>query len=280
VIAESAVASAALEPAVETPRRRPIDTNLAAACWFAVSFLIFIGAWAWCSHSGFASKLLPTPEAQFANLVDTLRDPFYIHGESDRGIGFHILSSLGRVLVGFAIAAVIAIPVGIALGLSPVASKAADLYIQVLRPVSPLAWLPLGLALFKSSQVTALFVIAISSVWPILLNTLFGVRAIDPTYRDVARTLGTSRWQTLWRVILPATAPSIVNGLRIGIGIAWLVIIAAEMLIGGSGIGYFVWNEWNNLSVPSIITAIIVIGFVGLGFDRLFALLHRAVNYR
>ncbi len=266
-------------PAMPIRRTVRLDVNAQAALWFAASFATIVGAWYLFAHSGLASKLLPSPEAVLLNLVAALRDPFYVHGDNDKGIGLHLLASLARVAVGFSIAALIAIPLGIAIGLSPVAARATDPYVQLLRPVSPLAWLPIGLALLKSSAATALFVIAISSLWPILLNTIFGVRGINPTYINVARTLGTSRVELLRRVILPAAAPSIVAGLRIGIGIAWLVIIAAEMLIGGTGIGYFVWNEWNNLSIASIITAIIVIGAVGLGLDRLFGLLHDRVAY-
>ena len=255
------------------------SVNARAFTYFALSLFIICAAWEWYARSGLASTLLPAPTSVFTNLVDALRDPFYVHGQNDKGIGLHLLASLGRVAIGFTIATLIAVPMGILIGLSPVAAKAIDPYIQVLRPVSPLAWLPIGLAFLRNSQATALFVITISSLWPILLNTIFGVRGIDKTYRDVAKTLGTSKWKTLTHVILPAAAPSIVNGLRVAIGIAWLVIIAAEMLIGGTGIGYFVWNEWNNLSIPSIVTAILVIGFVGFFFDRLFGLAHRAVAY-
>lgn len=222
---------------------------------------------------------MPAPSTVAGVAFDALKSPFYNNGENDKGIGLHLIASLGRVCVGFAIATVLAVPLGIALGLSKVATRAIDPYVQVLRPVSPLAWLPIGLALFKSSQTTAIFVIAISSLWPILLNTMFGVKAIPKIYLDVARTLGTSRWNTLRSIVFPAAAPAIVGGLRVGIGIAWLVIIAAEMLTGGTGIGYYVWNERNNLSISSIITAILVIGGVGLGLDRLFAILQAKVSY-
>ncbi|WP_371257820.1 ABC transporter permease [Synechococcus sp. PCC 7502] len=142
-----------------------------------------------------------------------------------------------------------------------------------------MATFPLGLGLLKDSENTALFVIAITSMWPTLINTKFGVSNVDKSYLDVARSLGASKWRTIQKVILPAAAPSIVAGLRISIGIAWLVIVAAEILLGGTGIGYFIWNEWNNLSITSIITAIIVIGFVGLLFDRLFGLLQHWVSF-
>jgi nitrate/nitrite transport system permease protein len=177
------------------------------------------------------------------------------------------------------VGAAIAIPSGVLIGLFPVVSKAVDPFIQILKPVSPLAWLPIGLGLIKDSESTAIFVIAITSLWPTLINTKFGVSNVDPTYIDVTRTLGASPWRTITKVILPAAAPSIVSGMRISAGIAWLVIVAAEILIGGTGVGYFVWNEWNNLSITSIITAILLIGAIGLVIDRLFGLLQHWVSF-
>jgi nitrate/nitrite transport system permease protein len=189
-----------------------------------------------------------------------------------------LLTSLRRVLSGFLIGTAIAIPLGILIGLSPVVSKAVDPFIQILRPVSPLAWLPLGLALMRDSERTALFVIAITSIWPTLINTKFGVSNVDPAYLNVAHTLGASRWRIITKVILPAAAPNIVSGLRISLGIAWLVIVAAEILLSG-GIGYFVWNEWNNLKITSIITAILIVGLVGLLMDYLFGVLQHRVSF-
>ncbi|GAC1539963.1 MAG: nitrate ABC transporter permease [Vulcanimicrobiaceae bacterium] len=261
-----------------TPRVA-LSENARGLVFFFLSLAVVLAAWEAYVRFGFATKLLPAPSAVAGVAFDALKSPFYNNGENDKGIGLHLFASLWRVSLGFGIATCVAVPLGIALGLSNVATRALDPYVQILRPVSPLAWLPIGLALFKSSQTTAIFVIAISSVWPILLNTMFGVRAIPKIYLDVARTLGTSRRETLLRIVLPAAAPSIVGGLRVGIGIAWLVIIAAEMLTGGTGIGYYVWNEWNNLSIASIITAILVIGGVGLGLDRLFAILQAKVAY-
>lgn len=247
--------------------------------WFLASLVAILVSWEVLIRSGHASKLLPSPMAVAVAAVAALTHPFHVSGQNDRGIGIHLLASLGRVALGFSLAAIVAIPMGIAFGLSRRISDVMDPYVQLLRPVSPLAWLPIGLALFRSSQITAIFVIAISSLWPILLNTMYGVRDIDPTYLNVARSLGASRLRTLTYVILPAIAPSIVTGLRIGIGIAWLVIVAAEMLVGGTGIGYYVWNEWNNLSIPNIVTAILIIGIVGLLLDRLFGWLHAKTAY-
>jgi nitrate/nitrite transport system permease protein len=190
-----------------------------------------------------------------------------------------LLVSLRRVAIGFTVGSLIAVPLGFVVGLSEVTSKAIDPYVQLLKPVSPLAWLPIGLGLLKDSEMTAIFVIAITSIWPTLINTKFGVQNVDHDYLDVAKTLGASRWRTVTKVILPAAAPSIVSGLRISIGISWLVIVAAEILVGGTGLGYFVWNEWNNLSITSIITAIVVIGLVGIVLDRIFGLLQSFVSF-
>lgn len=222
--------------------------------------------------------IMPSASQTIKDFWTWIADPFFDYGPNDKGIGLLLLTSLRRVAIGFLIGSAIAIPLGIITGLSPVISKAIDPFIQILRPVSPLAWLPLGLALMRDSEKTALFVIAITSIWPTLINTRFGVSNVDPAYLNVARTLGASRWRTITKVILPAAAPSIVSGLRISLGIAWLVIVAAEILLSG-GIGYFVWNEWNNLKVTSIITAILVIGLVGLLLDRLFGLLQTWVSF-
>ena len=248
--------------------------------WFVGSAVMLLAVWQIYAVSGAANRLLPAPSTVVAAAAAALAHPFYMNGPNDIGVGWHLLWSLGRVALGFTLAAAVAIPAGLAIGLSPVAALALDPYIQLLRPISPLAWLPIGLALFRSSDVTAIFVIAISSLWPIVLNTIFGVREIDPTYIDVGRSLGASRTTMLRKIIIPAAAPSIVGGLRIGVGIAWLVIIAAEMLVGGSGLGYYVWNEWNDLKMASIITAIALIGGVGLVLDRAFAALQRRVSYR
>ena len=255
------------------------DKNLQAFALFVLSFLILVTVWEVGARAGFFSKLMPSASQTIVAFWEWISDPFYDKGTNDKGIGWHLLVSLRRVLIGFGIGSLIAVPLGILIGLSEVASKAFDPYIQLLKPVSPLAWLPLGLGILKNSETTALFVIAITSIWPTLINTKFGVSSVDTSYLDVARSLGASRWRTIWKVILPAAAPSIISGLRISIGISWLVIVAAEMLVGGTGLGYFVWNEWNNLSITSIITAIIVIGLVGIVLDRLFGLLQYMVSF-
>ncbi len=248
-----------------------------------VLFLLILGSilmfWEVGAKSGWFSPLMPSASQTLSDFWGWVSDPFYVKGTNDRGIGWHLITSLRRVVIGFTVGAAIAIPAGVLIGLFPVVSKAVDPFIQILKPVSPLAWLPIGLGLIKDSESTAIFVIAITSLWPTLINTKFGVSNVDPSYIDVTRTLGASKWRTIIKVILPAAAPSIVSGMRISAGIAWLVIVAAEILIGGTGVGYFVWNEWNNLSITSIITAILLIGAIGLIIDRLFGLLQHWVSF-
>jgi nitrate/nitrite transport system permease protein len=222
---------------------------------------------------------MPAPSAIFARLVTLLADPFYVRGTNDQGIGVQIAYSLARVGAGFGLAALIAIPLGFVIGMSPLLNAALNPFIQVLRPVSPLAWMPLALYAIKDSAISSIFVIFICSIWPMLLNTAFGVASTRREWLNVARTLEAGPWRTATQVILPAAAPTIVTGMRISIGIAWLVIVAAEMLVGGTGIGYWVWNQWNNLSIADIVIAILLIGLVGLALDRLLGLLARAVAW-
>jgi nitrate/nitrite transport system permease protein len=205
--------------------------------------------------------------------------PFYDNGPNDKGLGLQLAHSLGRVALGYLLAALVAIPLGFLIGMSPLAYRALDPFIQVLKPISPLAWMPLALYTIKDSSISGVFVIFICSVWPMLTNTAFGVASVRREWLNVARTLEVSPLRRAFEVILPAAAPTILTGMRISMGIAWLVIVAAEMLVGGTGIGYFVWNEWNNLSLPNVIVAILVIGVVGMALDRLFATLQKAVTY-
>ena len=222
----------------------------------------------------------PKPSDIAARLWGLLRDPFYVRGPNDQGIGIQVAYSLLRVGTGFLLAAVVAIPLGFLIGMSPLLGAALNPFIQVLRPVSPLAWMPLALYTIKDSAVSSIFVIFICSVWPMLLNTAFGVASVRREWLNVARTLEAGRLSTALRVILPAAAPTILTGARISIGIAWLVIVAAEMLVGGTGIGYWVWNQWNNLSLADIVIAILLIGAVGLLLDRALGALARAVAWQ
>ncbi|MCU0835379.1 MAG: nitrate ABC transporter permease [Chromatiaceae bacterium] len=223
---------------------------------------------------------MPGPGDVASTIWQHLRDPFYDRGTNDKGIGTQLVYSIGRVLTGFALAALVAIPLGFVIGMSPLVYKALDPFIQILKPISPLAWMPLALYTIKDSNISAVFVIFICSLWPMLVNTAFGVASVRKDWLNVARTLEVPRLRTAFRVILPAAAPTLMTGMRISIGIAWLVIVAAEMLVGGTGIGYFVWNEWNNLSITNIITAILFIGLVGMVLDSLLAQLTRAVTYK
>jgi nitrate/nitrite transport system permease protein len=221
----------------------------------------------------------PAPGEVGAKLMQHLREPFYDRGPNDKGIGIQLGYSIARVATGYLLAALVAIPLGFLIGMSPIVYRALDPFIQILKPISPLAWMPLALFTLKDSSVSAIFVIFICSVWPMLINTAFGVASVRREWLNVARTLEVPPLRTALRVILPAAAPTIMTGMRISIGIAWLVIVAAEMLVGGTGIGYFVWNEWNNLSIANIIAGILAIGFVGMLLDLALARLTRMVTF-
>ena len=222
---------------------------------------------------------MPGPLDVGASLWKHLQDPFYDKGPNDKGVGIQLAYSVARVALGYLLAVLIAVPLGFLIGMSPLMNRALDPFIQILKPISPLAWMPLALYTIKDSGLSAIFVIFICSVWPMLLNTAFGVASVRKEWLNVASTLELGNVRTAMRVILPAAAPTIFTGMRISIGIAWLVIVAAEMLVGGTGIGYFVWNEWNNLSITNVINAILLIGLVGLLLDQALARLARLVTY-
>jgi nitrate/nitrite transport system permease protein len=278
-----------------TPRTR---TALAAA--LSAAFLaLFLGIW----HLATLSKQSAAPsaaESEYAKLmgkgakksegfptlaqmrdtvVTQLADPLYDRGPNDKGIGIQLAHSLGRVAAGFALAMLLAVPLGFLIGMSPLLHQALDPFIQVLKPISPLAWMPIALYTIKDSSISGVFVIFICSVWPMLINTAFGVASVRRDWLNVAKTLEVAPLRKAFLVILPSAAPTILTGMRISIGIAWLVIVAAEMLVGGTGIGYFVWNEWNNLNLTNVIFAILVIGVVGMALDFLVGRLQRAVTY-
>jgi nitrate/nitrite transport system permease protein len=222
---------------------------------------------------------MPTPAEVGAKLWVHLSDPFYVRGTNDQGIGIQLGWSILRVLTGYLLAALFAIPLGFLIGMSAMVYRALDPYIQVLKPISPLAWMPLALYTIKDSAISSIFVIFICSIWPMLINTAFGVASVRKEWLNVARTLEVTPLRKAFTVILPAAAPTIMTGMRISIGIAWLVIVAAEMLVGGTGIGYFVWNEWNNLSIANILIAILLIGLVGMVLDQILARLQKLVAY-
>ena len=273
--------------------------NWRAALLSLVIFVVFIGAWhvatlprvgqqsvdaEYAKLVGAAAatgqkSAMPSPSDVGAKLWSHLADPLYDRGPNDKGIGIQLAYSLARVLCGYLLAALVAIPIGFVIGMSPTIYKALDPFIQVLKPVSPLAWMPLALFTLQDSGVSAVFVIFICSLWPMLINTAFGVASVRREWLNVARTLEVGPFRKAFRVILPAAAPTIMTGMRISIGIAWLVIVAAEMLVGGTGIGYFVWNEWNNLSISNIICGILAIGIVGMALDRGLERLTRLVTF-
>lgn len=252
--------------------------------WHAVALGLallaaFLGLWQLAASSGWLSDIAPTPSGTFTRGVEILSDPFYRDGPSSVGIFWHLLASLRRVLTGFLIALGIAIPLGFWLGTSTTLRRAVDPLVQILRPVSPLAWLPLGLALLRDAEHTAVFVIVLSALWPMLLNTIQAVRDIQPSYLNLAATLGANRWQRLRYIMAPAALPGIITGMRLSLSTSWLVIVAAEMLVGGRGVGFFVWNMWNRLDVNAIVVAIILIGLTGLILDHLVASLQKVVRY-
>jgi nitrate/nitrite transport system permease protein len=276
----------------------PTSTNLRATALSILLFAAFLFIW----HVWVASQQGPAPDMnpELAKLLGQsakggsavpgplevgktiwahLADPFYDKGPNDKGIGIQLAYSILRVAAGFLLAAAVAIPLGFFIGMSEVFRKAVDPFIQILKPVSPLAWMPLALYTIKDSGASSIFVIFICSIWPMLINTVFGVASVRKEWLNVAKTLEVSNSRMAWRVILPAAAPTIVTGMRISIGIAWLVIVAAEMLVGGTGIGYYVWNEWNNLSITGVITAIFFIGLIGMILDFILALIARLVEY-
>ena len=225
------------------------------------------------------TSAMPGPLDVAAKLWEHLKQPFYDRGPNDKGVGIQLAFSIARVSVGYLLAVLFAIPIGFLIGMSPLISRALDPFIQVLKPISPLAWMPLALYTIKDSHLSSIFVIFICSVWPMMINTAFGVSAVRKEWVNVARTLEVGPVRRAFTIILPAAAPTILTGMRISIGIAWLVIVAAEMLVGGTGIGYFVWNEWNNLSITNVITAILLIGLVGMVLDQILARLTRLVTF-
>ncbi|MEO6666657.1 MAG: nitrate ABC transporter permease [Nitrospiria bacterium] len=260
------------QPVVPSGRLRVLLGEMALPL---VGVTLLVGVWAVVSQF---APFLPNPVQTVTKSWDLIVHPFFDRGPNDKGLGWQVLYSLGRVGLGFGLAIVVGIPAGLILGLSAVTRKMWDPVVQVLRPVSPLAWLPLGLATFQAATPAAVFTIFITAIWPILLNTSAGVQQVPQAYLQVGRILQLSRWKMMTRILIPAALPHILSGLRISLGVAWLVIVAAEMLTGGVGIGFFIWDEWNNLSLEHIILAIAVIGLVGLGLDRLMLAAARRIT--
>lgn len=271
--------------------------------WLAsvTAFILFIAVWQFLTAGGPAnlsgvdpeyarlagqsaattpSAAIPTPVAVAERGAELLANAFDSSNPNNLGIAWHLLRSLGRVLLGFALALIVAVPLGFALGLFPFAYRAANPFIQVLRPISPLAWMPLALYTFRDSSVSAIFIIFICALWPMLLNTVVGVATVRQEWINVSRVFGLDTFQHVTRIVFPACVPMIMTGMRISIGIAWFVIVAAEMVGAQSGIGYFIWNEWNNLQIASMIVAIVLIGLVGLGLDSGLAWIGRTLSFR
>jgi nitrate/nitrite transport system permease protein len=261
--AKPAAAAVAPPPAP----RVPYDWGALALRVFApvAGIALLIGIWALLTMKGGS---FPTPAATFDAAVKLFADPFYSKGPNDQGIGWNILNSLQRVALGFGMAALVGIPMGFMIGRFEILNRMISPLISLLRPVSPLAWLPIGLLVFKAANPAAIWTIFICSIWPMIINTAVGVQRVPQDYLNVARVLNLSEWKVITRILLPAVLPYMLTGVRLSVGTAWLVIVAAEMLTGGVGIGFWVWDEWNNLNVQHILIAIFVIGIVGLLLEQ------------
>ncbi|MYM23490.1 nitrate ABC transporter permease [Duganella sp. FT135W] len=225
------------------------------------------------------NSTFPTPAATLQEAIKLFSDPFYRNSPNDQGIGWNLLASLQRVGMGFGLAALVGIPLGFLIGRVQFVNAMFSPIISLLKPVSPLAWLPIGLLVFKSANPAAIWSIFICSIWPMIINTAIGVQRVPQDYMNVARVLNLSEWKILTKILLPSALPFVLTGVRLSIGTAWLVIVAAEMLTGGVGIGFWVWDEWNNLNVPHIIIAIGAIGLVGLLLEQALVALARAFTY-
>jgi len=263
--ADTVPAVARTKPA--KPPRQPIDWR---EVWLkllppVIGMAVLVGIWALLTIKGSA---FPTPGETLDAAIKLFADPFYINGPNDQGIGWNILFSLQRVAVGFGLAALVGIPLGFIIGRFEFFNRMFSPLISLLKPVSPLAWLPIGLLVFKSANPAAIWTIFICSIWPMVVNTAVGVQRVPADYLNVARVLALSEWKIITRILFPAVLPYMLTGVRLSVGTAWLVIVAAEMLTGGVGIGFWVWDEWNNLNVKHIIIAIFVIGIVGLLLEQ------------
>ena len=250
--------------APQTPARTPIDwRGLVLAVLPPIMGLgLLIGIWALVSVG--TKNSIPSPWETWQQALELFSDPFYRKGPNDQGVGWNVLMSLERVAVGFGLAAAVGIPAGFAIGRFEFLGRMFNPLISLLRPVSPLAWLPIGLLVFKGANPAAIWTIFICSIWPMVINTAVGVQRVPQDYMNVARVLNLSEWKIVTKILFPAVLPYMLTGVRLAVGTAWLVIVAAEMLTGGVGIGFWVWDEWNNLNVKNIIIAIFVIGIVGL----------------
>ena len=291
--AETSAPALSAAPAVvatETKRRRIVGADTAARSGarsplqplmmavvpplVGLAFLILVWEIVAAKNTNF-----PTPTVTLMEAIKLFSDPFYRKGPNDQGIGWNILASLQRIAVGFGLAAAIGIPLGFMIGRFKFMSGMFNPIISLLKPVSPLAWLPIGLLVFKAANPAAIWAIFICSIWPMIINTAVGVQRVPQDYMNVARVLNLSEWKILTKILFPSVLPYMLTGVRLAIGTAWLVIVAAEMLTGGVGIGFWVWDEWNNLNVPHIIIAIVVIGVVGLLLEQALVAIAKAFTY-
>ena len=256
---------------------KKIVSGIVSLFYNVLGFVALLVAWHFISL--ITKGELPGPLATSVVFWELISDPVYDYGPNDKGIALQLLSSLARVFTGFLLGSLIAIPVGLLMGANRFCRKIFYPIVQILKPVSPLAWFPIGLVAFQSASDATIFIIVITSLWPTLINTAFGVASIPDDHKNVSKAFGFSKWKYLSKVLIPYSLPHIITGLRLSIGVAWLVIVAGEMLSGGMGIGFFVWDSWNSLSLEKVISAILIIGLVGLLLDRGFAYVEKKVTY-
>ncbi|WP_076722075.1 nitrate ABC transporter permease [Cronobacter sakazakii] len=259
------------------PLAATVNALLARVVPAILGLALLVIAW---QIAAVSSKGFPTPLSTLDSALTLFADPFYNEGPNDQGIGWNVLASLSRVAVGFGLAALVGIPLGFLIGRFTFLGRMFNPLIALLRPVSPLAWLPIGLLLFQKAEPASSWTIFICSIWPMVINTAEGVKRIPEDYLNVARVLQLSEWTVMRRILFPAVLPAVLTGVRLSIGIAWLVIVAAEMLTGGLGIGFWIWNEWNNLNVENILIAIVIIGVVGLLLEQVLMLIARRFSWQ
>jgi nitrate/nitrite transport system permease protein len=259
------------------PLLQQAGKTLQSGAFTAAGFALLLGLWYLLSLA--TAGALPGPLATLTVFWELIRDPFYDYGPNDKGIALQLLSSLGKVFLGFGLGSLVAIPVGMAMGASAFCRKMFYPIVQLLKPVSPLAWFPIGLAVFQSAGTATIFIIFITSLWSTLINTAFGVSSIPSDHKNVAKAFGFSTWRYITKILIPYSLPHMITGLRLSISVAWLVIVAGEMLSGGLGIGFFVWDSWNALSLEKVICGILIIGLVGLLLDKGFALIEKRFSY-
>jgi nitrate/nitrite transport system permease protein len=268
----TAPAPQALSRTARARQRRELALKVLAPI---IGIALFLAAWALVATTG----SIPGPGATLDAAKTVFADPFYRNGPNDQGIGWKIGNSLARVGIGFGLAALVGIPLGFMIGRFRFLGSMTEPVISLLRPVSPLAWLPIGLLVFKGANYAAIWTIFISSIWPMIINTAVGVQRIPQDYMNVARVLNLSEWKIFTKILFPAVLPYMLTGVRLSIGVAWLVIVAAEMLTGGVGLGFWVWDEWNNLKVENILIAIVVIGVIGLALEQMLLFLASRFDY-